>query len=80
MVTVDQAGKLIGRAGAGIKELRDISGAYIRIGHQCEPGTEMRKITVSGTAEEMQLAETLIQQKLAELNEDRSTQFTTYGK
>ena len=54
-------------AGAGIKELREISGAYIRIGHQCEPGTDWRKITISGTPEEMQMAQTLIDQKLAEM-------------
>lgn len=68
LVNQDQAGRLIGRGGQGVKELRDISRAHIRIESECEPGTESRKVTVSGGAAEVQMAIALINQKLAEMN------------
>mmetsp|Transcript_40455 Transcript_40455/g.67199 ORF Transcript_40455/g.67199 Transcript_40455/m.67199 type:complete len:160 (-) Transcript_40455:126-605(-) len=66
MLTQDQAGKLIGHRGAGVKELREKSGAVIRIGHHNVPGTEYRKMTLAGSEEALDLAEKLIQEKLAE--------------
>jgi len=59
-------GRLIGKGGSGIKELRDVSRATIRIQTECEPGTEQRKLTVSGTPEAVQMALAMIGQKLAQ--------------
>ena len=54
-----------GRGGAGIKELRELSRATIKIHTECEPGTEQRKLIVSGAPEQTQYALSLIQQRLA---------------
>lgn len=64
LVTQDQAGKLIGRGGQGIKELREMSRAKVRVESDCEPGTEWRKVTVTGTTDEIQMVLSLIQQRL----------------
>ena len=48
----------------GIKEMREISQAQIKIGSDCEPGTDSRKVIVIGTPEQTQMALTLIQQRL----------------
>ena len=53
LVSKDQAGKLIGRGGAGIRELRARSRARIHIASECEPGTEYRKLTLTGTLEDV---------------------------
>lgn len=53
LVTQDVAGRLIGRGGAGIKELRLKCKARITIGAECEPGTEFRKVTVTGPIEDI---------------------------
>jgi hypothetical protein len=60
------AGRLIGKGGSGIRELRDVSRASIRILSDCEPGTEQRKLTVSGTPEAIQMALSMISQKLSQ--------------
>ena len=60
------AGRLIGKGGSGIRELRDVSRASIRILSDCEPGTEQRKLTVSGTPEAIQMALSMIAQKLSQ--------------
>ena len=57
-------GRLIGKGGSGIKEMREISQAQIKIGSDCEPGTDSRKVIVIGTPEQTQMALTLIQQRL----------------
>jgi len=53
LVSKDQAGRLIGRGGAGIRELRTRSRARIHITSECEPGTEHRKLTLTGSLEEV---------------------------
>lgn len=53
LVSKDQAGRLIGRGGAGIRELRARSRARIHIASECEPGTEYRKLTLTGTLEDV---------------------------
>lgn len=68
LVSQDQAGRLIGKGGQSIKELRDMSKAMIKVETECQPGTEMRKIVVSGTAEAVQVALSLIHQRIAEMN------------
>lgn len=65
MVPVQLVGRLIGRGGSGIKELRDMTGASIKVNSDCEPGTDQRKVVVSGTPEQTQVALSLIQQRLA---------------
>ena len=49
----DQAGRLIGRGGAGIRELRAKSRARIHVASECEPGTEYRKLSLTGTLEDL---------------------------
>ena len=59
------AGRLIGKGGSGIRELREVSRATVRIGDS-EPGTEQRKVTVSGPPEAVQMALSMIAAKLAQ--------------
>jgi len=66
LVPIQLIGRLIGKGGSGIKEMRELSRANIKINSDCEPGTESRKVVVSGTPEQCQLALSLIQQKLAQ--------------
>lgn len=65
LVPVQLVGRLIGKGGSGIRELRQLSNATIKINSDCEPGTEERKVTVSGTPEQTQIALSLIQQRLS---------------
>jgi len=66
MVPVALVGRLIGKAGSAIKELREMSGANIKVNSECEPGTQERKVVVSGTPDAVQYALGLIAQKLAQ--------------
>jgi len=66
MVPVALVGRLIGKAGSAIKELREMSGANIKVNSDCEPGTQERKVVVSGTPDAVQYALGLIAQKLAQ--------------
>ena len=43
----------------------EASGCQIKILSDCEPGTDQRRLTVHGAPEAMQLAVSLINQKLA---------------
>lgn len=65
LVPSAMAGRLIGKGGAGIKEMREMSGAQIKINSDPEPGTDSRKVTVTGTPEQTQIALSLINQRLA---------------
>jgi len=60
------AGRLIGKGGSGIREMREMSHANIRILSDCEPGTDQRKLTVSGAPEAIGMALTMISQRLAQ--------------
>lgn len=60
------AGRLIGKGGSGIRELREVSHANIRILSDCEPGTDQRKLTVSGPPEAVGMALSMIGQRLAQ--------------
>ena len=66
MVPVQLVGRLIGKAGSAIKELREQSGANIKVNSECEPGTQERKVVVSGAPDAVQYALGLIAQKLAQ--------------
>jgi len=65
LVPVQLVGRLIGRGGSGIKELRDISHAGIKVASDSEPGTDLRKVSVTGTPEQVQVALSLISQRIA---------------
>jgi len=60
------AGRLIGKGGSGIRELRDVSRANIKILSECEPGTDQRKVTISGAPDAISLALSMINQRLAQ--------------
>jgi len=53
LLSQDQAGCLIGRGGTGIRELRARTRAKIHIASDCEPGTEHRKLTLTGSLEDV---------------------------
>jgi len=56
---------MIGKQGAGIKELRSMyPRVHIRIETEAEPGSEYRKVTVTGPLEELPAAIGGIAQKL----------------
>lgn len=59
----DMAGRLIGRGGSSINEMRQVSGAKIDIA-KSESGAEQRTVTIIGTAEQNQVAQYLISMKL----------------
>jgi len=64
-VSQDGAGRMIGKQGAGIKELRSMyPRVHIRIETEAEPGSEYRKVTVTGPLEELPAAIGGIAQKL----------------
>jgi transcription antitermination factor NusA-like protein len=66
LVPQQNAGRLIGKGGSGIRELRETSRAQIKILSECEPGTELRKMTISGTLEAVQAAISMIHARLAQ--------------
>lgn len=66
LVPLQMAGRLIGKGGAGIREMREMSGAQIKVHSECEPGTQDRKVTVTGQPEQVNYAMSLIAQKLAQ--------------
>lgn len=65
LVPTQSAGGLIGKAGAKIRELREQTGCNLKINSECEPGTESRKVVISGTPAQVQHATRLIKAKLA---------------
>ena len=71
LVNQDMAGRLIGRGGLGIRELRDSCRAQIRIESQCEPGTNSRKVAVFGEPANVQVGLAMIAYKLAQMEEGR---------
>mmetsp|Transcript_10360 Transcript_10360/g.31217 ORF Transcript_10360/g.31217 Transcript_10360/m.31217 type:complete len:427 (+) Transcript_10360:685-1965(+) len=59
----ESMGAVIGRAGATINQIRQMSGAKVDIA-QSVPGMAMRLVTVTGTPEQIQMAQYLIQVKM----------------
>ena len=64
LVPQQLAGRLIGKGGSGIRELREASHAQIKILSECEAGTELRKVIVNGDPQAVQTALALINAKL----------------
>ncbi|CAF0837849.1 unnamed protein product [Adineta steineri] len=60
----DLIGCIIGRGGQKISEIRQASGANIKIA-DLDEGTQDRHVTISGTPEQIQLAEFLIHSRIA---------------
>lgn len=65
LVSEALVGRLIGKGGANIKQLREMTGTNIKINGECEAGTEQRKVTVTGTPAQVQYAVGLLQLELA---------------
>ena len=67
-VSVPEArvGAIIGKGGEVISQLKSVVGVKIRISDREDfiPGTRNRKVTISGAAEAVQIAQLLIQQKM----------------
>jgi len=61
----DVIGKVIGKGGSAISEIRNNSMAKIEIAHN-DPVTNMRVITITGTPEQTQMAQYLISLKMVE--------------
>ena len=55
VLQADVIGRIIGPGGSQIRDIRDRSGARVRVANDKEPGTEMRKITIWGTETQIQV-------------------------
>jgi hypothetical protein len=64
-VPAAEAGRVIGRGGSVINEIRQQSGARVEMG-QSDPSNPYRVVTISGTPEQNQMAQYLISMKMAE--------------
>lgn len=58
----EMVGAIIGKGGARINELRQVSGSYIKIGP--ESGEPQRELSITGSAENNALALAMLQQRL----------------
>ncbi|KAF5301364.1 hypothetical protein FQA39_LY10762 [Lamprigera yunnana] len=74
----DLAGAIIGKGGGRIRKIRQDSGAGITID---EPlmGSNDRIITITGTSNQIQMAQYLLQQRHVEQNEEAARCFVTYS-
>jgi len=73
----DHVGRIIGKGGATIRQMQELSGAHIDVAKECKPGTDYREVTLTGNPQQMQYCEQLIQQKLA--GEALPTASSVYG-
>jgi heterogeneous nuclear ribonucleoprotein K len=66
----EHTGRIIGRQGASIKEMRSVSGAHIEVEKRgAGEGNGLRVVTLSGTPEQIQVAQYLISMKLVQAKE-----------
>jgi len=65
-VSGDVAGRIIGRGGSSINEIRRASGARVEVGPRGDSQHAMREITITGTASQNQAAQYLIGLKMVE--------------
>jgi len=65
-VSGDVAGRIIGRGGASINEIRRTSGARVEVGPRGDSQHAMREITITGSAYQNQTAQYLIGLKMVE--------------
>lgn len=61
-------GAIIGKGGEVISQLKSVIGVKIRISDRDDfvPGTRNRKVTISGAADAVQIAQVLIHQKISQ--------------
>lgn len=59
-VPVAAVGSIIGKGGANIAQIRNISGAKVKL-HELAEGAEQREVEISGTPEQLQAAQSLLQ-------------------
>eukprot|EP00941_MAST-03F_sp_MAST-3F-sp1_P001482 g1482.t1 len=68
----EHTGRLIGRQGACIKEMRSISGASIEVDRRGDnANAETRTVTISGTPDQIQVAQYLISMKLVQAQQQQ---------
>mmetsp|Transcript_16165 Transcript_16165/g.34199 ORF Transcript_16165/g.34199 Transcript_16165/m.34199 type:complete len:499 (+) Transcript_16165:95-1591(+) len=60
LVPAEIVGRIIGPGGSQIREIRDRSGARVRVSNEKEPGTELRKLTIWGTETQVHVVLTMI--------------------
>ncbi|XP_066253621.1 heterogeneous nuclear ribonucleoprotein K homolog isoform X1 [Euwallacea similis] len=70
-IPTDLAGAIIGKGGGRIRKIRNDSGAGITIDEPL-PGSNDRIITISGTANQIQMAQYLLQQSVHQNTESRN--------
>jgi len=56
----EAAGKVIGQGGATVKQIREATGAYIKISSERIPGVDTQTLTVGGTEEQVAAAMVLV--------------------
>ena len=55
LVAEGLVGRLIGKGGGNIRQIRELTGTAIKISSECEPGTDERKIAVSGAPNQVRM-------------------------
>jgi len=65
-VTGDVAGRVIGKGGSAITEIRSLSGAHVEVGPKGILPNGLRQITITGNAQQNQMAQYLIGVKMME--------------
>lgn len=61
----DMVGKIIGKGGATIRQLQDLSGAHVDVAKQPLAGEATRRVTLTGSPEQVEKCNNLIQMKLS---------------
>lgn len=59
----EMVGRIIGKGGATIRIIQNLSGAHIDVPQECEPGTNMRRIKITGAPSQVAYCITIIRQK-----------------
>lgn len=59
----EHVGRVIGKSGASIRYMQNLSHAHIDVPQQCEPGTTYRKVKMTGQRKEVDYCRQLILQK-----------------
>lgn len=68
----DKVGMIIGRKGENIQALQAQTGARIQIAKECEPGTNDRVVTVTGSAQEVDRAKAELSRMVEMRNAERN--------
>jgi len=59
----DHVGRVIGKGGSTIRNMQDLSGAHIDVPPECAPGTQVRKVEITGNPKQLAYCRNLILQK-----------------